>query len=43
MAILVSACESLGRPQTDADCIAVALDTLGYDTVEMFSTWGTGR
>jgi uncharacterized membrane protein YgcG len=42
VAILVSACESLGRPQTDADCIAVALDTLGYDTVEMFSTWGNG-
>ena len=42
MAILVSACEGLGRPQTDADCIAVALDTLGYDTVEMFSTWGNG-
>ena len=42
MAIIVSACESVGKPQSEADCIAAALEHLGYDTLEIFATWGHG-
>ena len=42
VAILVAACDSVGRPHTEADSVAAALDALGYDTLEMFATWGNG-